>query len=58
MLFVPRKDGSHQMCVYYRVLNEVTIENKYHCQGWMIYLVNSMVYVCSPRLIFDWDRIS
>ncbi len=29
MLFVPRKDGSHQMCAYYRVLNEVTIKNKY-----------------------------
>jgi hypothetical protein len=35
------------MCVYYRALNEVTIENKYHCLGLMIHLVNFVVLVCS-----------
>jgi hypothetical protein len=29
MIFVPKKDGTQQMCVYYRALNEVTIKNKY-----------------------------
>jgi hypothetical protein len=29
MIFVPKKDGTQQMCVYYHALNEVTIENKY-----------------------------
>jgi hypothetical protein len=29
MIFFPKKDGTQQMCIYYRVLNEVTIENKY-----------------------------
>jgi hypothetical protein len=29
MIFIPKKDGSQQTCVYYRALNEVTIENKY-----------------------------
>jgi hypothetical protein len=46
------------MCVYYHALNEVTIENKYRCLGLMICLINYVVHVCSPRSIFDWDRIS
>jgi hypothetical protein len=29
MIFVPKKDGTQQMCMYYRDLIEVTIENKY-----------------------------
>jgi hypothetical protein len=29
MIFVPKKDGTQQMCMYYRALIEVTIENKY-----------------------------
>jgi hypothetical protein len=29
MIFVPKKDGTQQMCVYYRALTKVTIENKY-----------------------------
>jgi hypothetical protein len=45
------------MCVYDHALNEVAIENKYHCQGLMIYLVNSVVRVCSLKSIFDQDRI-
>jgi hypothetical protein len=31
--------------VYYRALNEVTIENKHRCLGLMIYLINSVVRV-------------
>jgi hypothetical protein len=46
------------MCVYYRALNEVTIENKYHWLELMIYLVNSVVCVYSLKSIFDRDRIS
>jgi hypothetical protein len=29
VLFVSKKDGSRRMCVDYRILNEVTIKNKY-----------------------------
>jgi hypothetical protein len=29
MIFIPKKDGTQQRCVYYRVLNEVTVKNKY-----------------------------
>jgi hypothetical protein len=29
MLFVEKKDGTQWMCVDYRLLNEVTIKNKY-----------------------------
>jgi hypothetical protein len=29
MLFVEKKNGTQQMCVDYRSLNEVTIKNKY-----------------------------
>jgi hypothetical protein len=29
MLFVEKKDGTQQMCVDYRLLNEVTMKNKY-----------------------------
>jgi hypothetical protein len=28
-LFVPKKDGTHHLCVDYRALNAVTIKNKY-----------------------------
>jgi hypothetical protein len=53
MIFVPKKDGTQQMCVYYHALNEVTVENKHRCLGLIICLINSMVRVCSPRSIFD-----
>ncbi len=33
------------------------IESRYRCLGLMIYLINSMVRVCSLRSIFDRDRI-
>jgi hypothetical protein len=29
MIFVPKKDGTQQTCMYYRAVNEVTVENKY-----------------------------
>jgi hypothetical protein len=58
VIFVPKKDGTQQMCVYYSALHEVTIENKYPLLGLMIYLINSMVHVCSLRSNFDWDGIS
>ena len=29
MLFVKKKDGSLRMCIDYRMLNSVTIKNKY-----------------------------
>jgi hypothetical protein len=29
MNFIPKKDGTQQMCVYYPTLNEVTIKNMY-----------------------------
>jgi hypothetical protein len=29
VIFIPRKDGTQRLCMDYRVLNEVTIRNKY-----------------------------
>jgi hypothetical protein len=29
VIFVPKKDGTQRLCVYYRALNEVTVKNKY-----------------------------
>jgi hypothetical protein len=29
VIFVPKKDGTQQVYVYYRAPNEVTVENKY-----------------------------
>jgi hypothetical protein len=58
VIFVPKKDGTQYMCIYYRALNEIAIENKYHCLGLMICLVNSVVHVCSLKSIFDRNRMS
>jgi hypothetical protein len=56
MIFVPKKDGTQRLCVDYRALNEVTIKNKYLLPR--IEQINSMVRVCSLRLIFNRDIIS
>jgi hypothetical protein len=45
VIFIPRKDGTQQMCVYCHALNEVTIENKHRCLGFMICLINCVVHV-------------
>jgi hypothetical protein len=58
VIFILRKDGTQQMCVYCHALNEVTIENKHRCLGLKICLINSVVRVCSPRSIFDQDGIN
>jgi hypothetical protein len=29
MIFISKKDGTQQTCVYYHALNEVTVKNKY-----------------------------
>jgi hypothetical protein len=58
VIFVMKKDGTQQMCMYDRALNEVAVENKYHCLGLMICLVNSVVRVCSLKSIFNQDRMS
>jgi hypothetical protein len=29
VIFVPKKDGTHWLCVDYHALNEVTVKNKY-----------------------------
>jgi hypothetical protein len=29
VIFIPKKDGTQRLCMDYRVLNEVTIRNKY-----------------------------
>jgi hypothetical protein len=58
VIFVPKKDGTQRLCVDDRALNEVAVENKYRYLGLMIYLVNSVVRVCSLKSIFYWDIIS
>jgi hypothetical protein len=58
VIFVPKKDGTQWLCVDYCALNEVTTKNKYPCLGLMICSNNSMVRVCSLKLIFDRDIIS
>jgi hypothetical protein len=29
VIFIPKKNGTQILCVYYRALNEVTVKNKY-----------------------------
>jgi hypothetical protein len=59
VIFVPKKDGTQRLCVYYRALNEVTVKNKY-----LLPRIEDMsdqlcgVCVCSIRSIFGRDIIS
>jgi hypothetical protein len=57
-IFAPKKDGTQRLCPDYCALNEITIKNKYPLPGLMIYLINSVVRVCSLKLTFDRDIIS
>ena len=41
VLFVKNKDGSLRMCIDYRQLNKVTINNKYPLPRLITYLINS-----------------
>jgi hypothetical protein len=47
VIFVLKKEGTQQMCVYYHALNEVTIENKFPLPRIVIYLINTIVRVFS-----------
>jgi hypothetical protein len=58
VIFVPKKDGTQMLCVDYLALNEVTIRTSTCYPGLMICSINSIVHVCSLRLIFDQDTIS
>jgi hypothetical protein len=59
VIFIPRKDGTQYMCMYYRALNEVTVENNYpwpRIDGLFGQLHGASV--CSLKSIFDRDNIS
>jgi hypothetical protein len=59
VFFVPKKDGTQQMCMYCHALNEVTVENNYplpRIDGLFDQLCGACV--CSLKSILDWDSIS
>jgi hypothetical protein len=59
VIFIPRKDGTQQMCLYSHALNEVTVENNYPLPGIDgLFDQLSGVSVCSLKSIFDQDSIS
>jgi hypothetical protein len=59
MIFIPKKDGTQQLCVDYHALNEITIENKYQlCRIDGLFNRLHGVCVCSLKLIFDWETSS
>jgi hypothetical protein len=58
VILVPKKDGTQGMYMYYRALNQVTVENKYPLPRINDFFINSMVHVCSLKSIFDRDMIS
>jgi hypothetical protein len=58
VLFVEKKDGTQQMCVDYRSLNEVTIKNKYPLLRIEDLFDQMKGQAYSQILIWDWDTIS
>jgi hypothetical protein len=57
-IFVLKNDGTQRLCIDYRALMRLPSRTCTHCLGLMIYLINSVVRMCSLRLIFDHDIIS
>ena len=47
MLFVKKKNSSLGMCIYYRQLNKVTINNNYQSLGLMTFLTNLRLLIIS-----------
>jgi hypothetical protein len=52
MIFILKKDGTQQMCVYYHALDEVTVVNKYPLPR-IDALFDQLCGVCSLRSIFN-----
>ena len=51
VLFVRKKDRSLRLCIDYRQLNKVTIQNKYPLPLLMIYLINFVVLRYFQKMI-------
>jgi hypothetical protein len=57
VIFVPKKYGTHRLCVDYHALNEITVKNKYPLPR-IDDLFDQLYGACvSLRLIFDWPII-
>jgi hypothetical protein len=49
VLFMEKKDDTKRMCIDYRALNKVTVNNKYPCLELKTYLIIWKELVCSQR---------